>query len=115
MKLKYFKLSDFDCQVTGENKMDPIFLSRLDELREKCGFPFIINSGYRSPKHHIEARKNAPGVHSIGVAADIRVNNGFQRAVIIREAVRLGFTGIGVAKGFVHVDIRTSGISAWSY
>ena len=31
--VKYFKLEEFDCQETGENKMDPDFLEKLDELR----------------------------------------------------------------------------------
>jgi len=55
---KYFKLSDFDCQETGENRMEEEFIERLDKLREACGFPFIITSGYRSPEHSIERRKN---------------------------------------------------------
>ena len=37
--------------------MKPLFLEMLDELRAKCGFPFTITSGYRDPKHSIEAKK----------------------------------------------------------
>jgi hypothetical protein len=46
--MKYFKLSDFDCQETGENEMNEDFLIKLDELRHLSGFPFIVTSGYRS-------------------------------------------------------------------
>jgi hypothetical protein len=30
---KYFKLTDFDCQETGENEMDVEFIKALDHLR----------------------------------------------------------------------------------
>ena len=42
--MKYFKLEEFNCQHTGMNGMDLEFLERLDELRDKCGFPFILVS-----------------------------------------------------------------------
>ena len=71
MKLRYFDLSEFACKHTGENRMNPDFLVRLDELRHRCGFPFQITSGYRDPSHPVEARKDKPGQHSLGVAADI--------------------------------------------
>ena len=32
MEFKYFKLSDFDCQETGENEMDIEFIRKLDQL-----------------------------------------------------------------------------------
>ena len=41
--------------------MKPLFLEMLDELRAKCGFPFTITSGYRDPKHTLEAKKEKPG------------------------------------------------------
>ena len=74
--MKYFKLSEFNCKETGENNMQPDFLKKIDKLREACGFPFIINSGYRSPRHSIEAKKPKPGTHAQGIAADIRVQGG---------------------------------------
>lgn len=115
MKLKYFKVEDFNCQETGENEMCPDFLQKLDALREVCGFPFIITSGYRSPNHSIEAKKVKPGTHSQGIAADIKVVGGAQRMAIIRNASIMGFNGIGVAKGFVHVDTRETTPVAWKY
>ena len=115
MDLKYFKVSDFDCQETGENEMNEDFLRKLDELREACGFPFIVTSGYRSPNHSIEAKKSSPGTHAQGIAADIRVNGGNQRYIIVQKAAELGFNGIGVAKTFIHVDTRESTPVVWVY
>jgi len=104
---KYFKLEDFDCQETGDNEMDAEFIHKLDQLREACGFPFIITSGFRSKDHSIEKRKEKAGTHAQGIAADIKVSNGIQRYKIVEEAIKMGFTGIGIASSFVHVDIRS--------
>lgn len=104
----YFKRSEFKCKETGKNCIDDDFIMRLDNLRYMCGFPFVITSGYRSPEHSVEKKKATPGTHAQGIAADIAVSSGTQRAKIVEEALKLGFTGIGVAKGFVHVDVRDS-------
>jgi zinc D-Ala-D-Ala carboxypeptidase len=112
---KYFKIEEFDCQETGENAMQDEFIHALDSLREACGFSFTITSGYRSPKHSIEAKKAAPGMHSKGIAADIRVSGGAQRFLLAKKAFELGFSGIGVAKTFVHVDTRNTVPVLWIY
>ena len=52
--MKYFTVDEFNCQHTGENQMDPEFMEKVDKLREHCGFPFVITSGYRSPDHPLE-------------------------------------------------------------
>ena len=113
--MRYFKLSDFDCQETGNNEMSEEFLEKLDELRHKCGFPFIITSGYRDPSHSIEARKTKAGTHARGIASDIRINNGNEAYHIIKNAQSMGFNGIGVAKSFIHVDIRKGMPVIWCY
>jgi uncharacterized protein YcbK (DUF882 family) len=113
--MRYFKLSDFNCQETGKNEMSEEFLDKLDELRHKCGFPFIITSGYRDKTHSIEARKAKAGTHARGIASDIRINNGNEAYDIIKNAQSMGFNGIGVAKSFIHVDIRKGMPVIWSY
>tara|TARA_R100001198_G_scaffold20596_1_gene10393 strand:+ start:711 stop:1061 length:351 start_codon:yes stop_codon:yes gene_type:complete len=113
---KYFTREEFVCQATGENEIEDELILALDELREACGFPFVITSGYRSPEHPIELRKAKAGTHAQGIAADIAVSSGVQRHTIVKKAIELGFTGIGVAGGFVHVDIRpTDAPVMWTY
>jgi len=112
---KYFKIEEFDCQETGENKMSPNFIKKLDLLRGACGFSFQITSGYRSPNHSLEKVKKTPGQHSLGLAADVYVSGGRQRMQLVRHATALGFNGIGVSKAFVHVDIREDKSVLWCY
>ena len=115
MSYTYFKLSDFDCSHTGNNQMSHSFIKKLDTLRERCGFPFIITSGYRDSTHPEEAKKDKPGQHSLGIAADIKVVGGAQRFLVVQKALEMGFTGIGVANTFVHVDTRSTTPMLWKY
>lgn len=112
---KYFSVDEFACKHTGKNEIDPDFVSKLDVLREVCGFPFTITSGYRDVTHPAEARKSKGGVHTQGIAADIAVKNGLERAAIIKNAIELGFNGIGVARSFIHVDTREAPLVVWTY
>jgi|TARA_B110000438_G_scaffold10199_2_gene10358 uncharacterized protein YcbK (DUF882 family) len=112
---KYFKLDEFDCQETGDNEISEDFVHELDKLREACGFSFKITSGYRSREHSVEKRKQNPGTHAQGIAADIAVQGGAQRMLLVKNALELGFTGIGVARTFIHVDIRETTPVLWCY
>ena len=113
--MRYFDIAEFDCQETGENDMSEEFLWAIDSLREECGFSFVITSGYRSRKHSIEKAKNTPGTHAQGIACDIKVNGGVERFRIVEEALKMGFNGIGIAKNFVHVDLRKTTPVLWCY
>jgi uncharacterized protein YcbK (DUF882 family) len=115
MMFKYFTVDEFDCSHTGENRMCMEFLEKLDALREECGFPFVITSGYRSPTHPEESKKTRPGTHSQGIAADIKITNGGSLYTIVNLALKHGFTGIGVSKTFVHLDTRGTTPVIWTY
>jgi hypothetical protein len=111
----YFDISEFDCHETGENEMSHDFLLALDKLREVCGFPFVINSGYRSTKHSLEAIKDKPGTHTKGIAADISVTNSSNRFDLIDNAIQHGFSGIGIDLSYIHLDMRSSAEVMWVY
>ena len=116
MSLKYFKREEFDCSVSGTNNMEKDFLEKLDKLRGACGFPFEVASGYRHPTlHPIERKKDIPGTHAQGIAADIKITNAADRLKLVNAALKLGFTGIGVASDFIHVDTRGTTPVMWTY
>lgn len=113
---KYFSRDEFACSETGNNGIEDEFIAKLDDLREACHFPFRITSGYRDPSHSAEINKpGGGGTHTRGIAADIQVTGGAQRYAIVKHAMALGFNGIGVAKTFVHVDMRDGQPVMWSY
>ena len=105
----------FTCSETGKTGIQPEFVLALDKLRGICGFPFYINSGYRSTQHSLEALKDKPGTHTRGIAADIQVTGSHNRFILIQEAMKMGFRGVGVAKGYIHLDMRDSVQVMWVY
>lgn len=109
--MRYFIHSEFDQKGlpgSGEKSMDRLFLSQLDALRHKCGFPFIVTSGYRSPEYNNKISTTGfNGAHTTGKAADIAVDT-MNAFILAERAFEMGcFTGIGIGKGFVHLDTLT--------
>lgn len=115
----YFTKAEFDCKHTGENDMQPEFMAKLQVLREKYGRPIRIASGYRHWTHPVEARKgHTTGEHTRGTCSDIACASSAERFEIIRLALELGFTRIGIAKTFVHLGIGGAGLPRnviWEY
>lgn len=119
-KYKNFEKEEFDCHETNTNEMRDSFLALLQQLRDELGEPMRISSGYRDPRHSIEAAKSAPGVHTRGLACDIACD-GQMAYRIVQIAIKLGFTGIGISQSgsmrFVHLDTFTGAPrpNIWSY
>ena len=103
----YFSQYEFKCSHTGKCDMNPEFIDKLNDLRMAFGKPMTITSGFRDATHPIEAKKNTPGAHTTGQAADIAVSreDAFH---LLSLALSKGFTGIGIQqKGsgrFIHLD-----------
>lgn len=98
-----FTLDEMRCRETGDVKIVPEFMDRLQALRSMIGEPLQITSAYRSPKHSAERKKQLPGTHTLGRAVDIAAGGGLQYR-IIAIAPGLGFKGIGIARTFIHLD-----------
>jgi uncharacterized protein YcbK (DUF882 family) len=122
---KYFSEDELACQHCGEHKFDEAFLTKLDAIREECGFPFPVTSGYRCEEHPIEARKieqgRPRGAHTYGKAIDIGVS-GERAGKLLEVAMKHGIKRIGVnQKGnsrFIHLDVcdfEMPSPALWSY
>ena len=79
-------------------------IERLNRMREIAGIPLVLNCAYRSPAHDRARGRSGTGAHTLGRAVDIRCNADATRYKIIVAALEAGFTRIGVADTFVHVD-----------
>lgn len=114
--MKHFNESEF----SEFDKMDPALLIMLDNLRESYGYPIKLTSTYRSPEHPIEAKKAKPGEHSHGAAVDIACVGGEATFKLVKAAIIVGFTRIGISrkKNFVHVGVGYEGapkMTIWTY
>ena len=114
--MKYFTESEFN----NFEMMDENLLSMLDDLREAYGHPIKLTSTYRSPDHPIEAKKTKPGEHAYGAAVDIACVGGEATYKLVKAAIDVGFTRIGISRknNFVHVGIGypdAPPITIWTY
>jgi len=126
--LRYFTLSEFDCNCGGENckgdKMDKDFLIKLDEARHLANQSFQINSGMRCNDYQEDLRrrgyktaKKGASPHLKGIAADISVTDSRSRWIVLNSLLLAGFVRIGIADTFIHVDLSTekSQNVIWTY
>ena len=120
----YFSDAELSCSCCNVYHFYPEFLYILNVIREECGFPLPVTSGYRCNKHPAEAAKKASGrpygAHNRGLAVDIGVSH--ERAHrLIEVALAQGIPRIGInQKGegrFIHLDIDPSlpTPTIWSY
>tara|TARA_R100000278_G_scaffold102439_1_gene78938 strand:- start:249 stop:623 length:375 start_codon:yes stop_codon:yes gene_type:complete len=124
MSLRYFNHSEFDSPDlpdSGKN-MDNTFLDMLDNARAIAGISFDINSGYRTEQHNAKVggkpktAASKGSSHMYGYAADIAVQNGAERWIVVKSLIDAGFKRIGIAKTFIHTDNDPDKPNAiWSY
>ena len=116
---KNFTTSELECECgCGGCEMDMEFMKVLQDLRDACGFPLEINSGFRCKEHNRKVG-GAPGSrHFHGDAVDISTHGlskeqreKLQRLVNSFKTI----TGIGTANSFIHIDTRPGQRVTWTY
>lgn len=118
----YFTREEFDCSHTGDCFMQVHFMDTLLRIREAYGKPMRITSGYRSATHPEERKKDKPGEHTFGCAADVAVS-GVDALRLLRVALEHGVSRIGVKQDnrgteYLHLGVGAPGLpnpSLWSY
>ena len=127
MTLTYFKHSEFNCNCGGEDckgeKMNYAFLDKLDSARGLAeNTPFKITSGFRCKEYNEDLiRRNfkasRSSSHLKGLAADISVKDSKSRFIVFNSLLLAGFTRIGIAETFIHVDLDTDKTQnvIWTY
>jgi uncharacterized protein YcbK (DUF882 family) len=103
---KYFTDDEIRCKCgCGKVIVEGKLLQMLDQARWRLGRPVIIVSGFRCYKHNLDVGGKSTSSHRYGLAVDIECENSRDRQVLLRVLRRVGFTRIGIAKTFIHVDI----------
>ena len=107
-KMKYFKENEFLMGgVEVFDKMDPIFLQKLDDLREKINSPMVITSSFRTEAYNKKIKGAKLSMHLYGRAVDISCQNSHYRALVLKEALNMGLS-VGVGSNFLHLDDRAN-------
>lgn len=115
--MAYFKPSEFKCRCKRAEcdapEMDGAFLRLLEDLREKWGRPLVVTSGLRCAWHNERIGGAPKSFHMRGKAADLKVANLNEARALHALAESLGFGGIEIGRGFIHVD--TGPKREWKY
>ena len=101
-----FSPAEIACRGTGQLKLHPEALDRLQALRDRLGKPLIVRSAYRSPEHNRNIGGAPRSKHMDGTAFDIAMAN--HDPVAFEAAARaVGFLGFGFypRSGFMHIDL----------
>lgn len=105
----HFKPSELACRCGGKYCAgsywhDETFLNALEGLRARVGRALVITSGHRCREWN---REVGGAIHSrhLQVAVDISLT-GHDRFAVLEAAKAEGFTGIGLATSFIHLDRR---------
>lgn len=88
----------------GEYWHAPDFLDALEALRADAGQPLIVSSGHRCAIWNSYVGGARFSLHR-AMAVDISLA-GHDRHMLLAAAERHGFTGLGLAKTFLHLDRR---------
>ncbi|SDW85874.1 YcbK family protein [Roseicitreum antarcticum] len=101
-----FSPAEIACRGSGQIKLHPGALDKLQALRDRLGKPLIIRSAYRSPAHNTAVKGAPRSKHMDGTAFDIAMTN--HDPLQFAEAARaVGFLGFGTypRSGFIHIDL----------
>lgn len=100
-----FNLEEFECKCDcGSDRIDMLFVMRLQDARNIAKTPFHINSGVRCVRHNEEVKGSRYSSHLTGHAVDLRATTNHKRYKVVDALRQAGFTRIGIAKKFIHVD-----------
>ncbi len=120
----YFKTAEFDCQCKHdscvEQKISIELVKKLQDVRVELARPVKVTSGFRCSKHQADLRSSGVNTvvarvstHELGNAADIRPVDRNMTGFL--EIVEKSFLSIGLAKTFLHVDLREDKERRWNY
>ena len=99
----YFTDDELKCPCCGLMNITPRHRMMLDSTREGAGIPMKVTSGSRCAKHNKEVGGKEDSDHLTGEGTDISCETSVQRYRIIKAALSMGFTRIGVRKDFLHL------------
>lgn len=117
-KSNYFSESELACKC-GRKECDAApFSSKLlgimNSIREEYGKPIIVTSARRCAEHNEKVMGKPNSKHLLGEAIDIKMT--MEDLVPFLALVSdKGIRGVGIANGWLHLDIRKGRYRSWFY
>lgn len=116
MLSEHFSREEVECPCCKVVNLDPELLPKLEALRLVLKRPLVPSSICRCHKHNKEVKGKPNSMHLAGKAADLRCLDTMLAYDFVEAAFAVGFGGVGVGPGLVHVDIRPIEVRRlWTY
>lgn len=111
----HFSRTELECPCCHACEMNPIVLEKIERVRNHMGIPLYINSAFRCIKHNEDVGGAATSQHLLGNALDVSTTRmtGCQKLILLKAAL-LEFSGIGIGKTYIHMDVRENK-TLWVY
>lgn len=107
---KNLSRSEFACKCgCGLDAIDPDFVSCLQWIRDKAGFPLLILSGCRCSHYNASLKggpAHTPDADSLCKAADVLASDSRTMDRLIALSYMAGIRRRGVNNGALHLDMR---------
>lgn len=102
----HFSPAELACSHCGElpSDLDVELLDKLEILRKLQDQPLKVNSGHRCREHNLYVGGAAYSQHK-ALAVDLALS-GHDPLQLYKNAISLGFLGIGLGDSFIHLDLR---------
>jgi uncharacterized protein YcbK (DUF882 family) len=109
-----FRRSEFACRCNcGFDDISPVLIKALQELRDTIAQAIHVSSGCRCEAHNRRVGGSRQSQHIRGTAADISCR-WLTPQELRRYALQIeAFKGIGLYRGFLHVDVRGGARVRW--
>lgn len=99
--------------------LSPILQVHLLELEKRLGIELTVNSGYRDPEHNrdVGGVEDSEHTHDPADGADVMCLRSVTRYKLIKEALDIGISRIGIGKDFVHIGVADDlpQLVLWTY
>jgi zinc D-Ala-D-Ala carboxypeptidase len=109
-----FTKAEMQCHHCGLCLMQDKFMENLQALRKEWGRSITVTSGYRCKTHNQAVGGKPSSQHLAGNAADLDISHlSEEEKKTFIVLCRVHFTGIGIAKTFIHCDLGPA--REWTY
>ena len=117
-KGKYFSYDEIKCKCKYPDCETVTFASDLleclDSIREEWGKPIVVTSGLRCLRHNADVGGAKKSNHTKGKAVDIAMPQS-ELIPFIALCHKKGIAGIGLAKGWMHLQKTRGNYKCWFY